>query len=129
MFAAGMEETKNKRVVIEDFGANIVEKFIRYIHIDKLDEASNASARELLLIADKYDVCGLKTLAQDLLAKMLSAATVCNTLEFASLVADAKDLQMACCDFISNNHIAVGVYGNWEALGENAKNRLLRSFF
>ena len=126
MFAADMKETINKRVVIEDFGADIVEQFVRYIHTDKLDEDSEASARDLLLIADKYDVCGLKTLAQNLLAKTLSAATVCGTLELASLVADAKDLQTACCDFISNNRAAVGANADWEAINENAKNHLLR---
>ena len=129
MFAAGMNETKNKSVIIEDFGADIVEQFVRYIHTDKLDEASEASARDLLLIADKYNVRGLKTLAQDLLITSLSAATVCGTLEFALLVADAKDLQEACCNFIKNNRAAIGAYGNWEALDENAKNHILRSLF
>ena len=127
MFAADMEEIKNKRIVIEDFDADIVEQFLRFIHTDKLDEASDVSVRELLLIADNYDVCGLETLAQNLLANTLCIATVCGTLEFALLVADAKDLQTACCDFIKDNHNVVGAHGNWEALDENAKTRMLRS--
>ena len=124
-----MEETKNKRVVIKDFGADIVEQFLRFIHTEKLDDASDASARELLLIADKYDVRGLKTLAQELLVTSLSVATVCGTLKLALLVADTNDLQTACRVFIRDNRAAVGECGSWEALDENAKNQLLRYLF
>ena len=53
------------------------------------------------MIADKYDVRGLKNIAQKRLIKGLSFETVCDTFEFAAMIDNAEALQAACSDFYS----------------------------
>ena len=129
MFAADMQEAQNKRVSIEDFDADVVEQFIRFVHTDNIDTSLQVSARELLMIADKYDVCGLKTLAQKLLVISLNVETVCATFELATLVAGADSLLVACSEFICNHREAVKSKGGWKNLGESAQAQLLRVVF
>ena len=52
MFAADMQEAKQKRVSIEDFDANVVEQFIHYTHTGYIKEVFTVSMRDLLIIAD-----------------------------------------------------------------------------
>ena len=58
-----MKKAKQKRVKIEDFDADVVAQFVRYIHTGSINESLVVSTLELLKIADKYDVTGLKILA------------------------------------------------------------------
>ena len=129
MFAADMQEAKSKRVSIEDFDADVVEQFIRYVHTDSIDEPLKVSARELLMIADKYDVRGLRNLAQKELVKSISVKTVCATFEFAMLIADAEALQIACSEFICDNREDVKSKGGWQKLSESAQAKLLQIVF
>ena len=100
MFTADMEEAKSKRVSIEDFDADVVEQFVRFIHTDSIILTLKTSWRDLFLIADKYDVCGLKDLAQKQLIECLSVETVCEMFEFATSIANAEALQAACSEYI-----------------------------
>ena len=45
MFAVNMKEAESKRVSIEDFDANVVDQFVRYIHTDSIDVARCLRAR------------------------------------------------------------------------------------
>ena len=129
MFVADMAEAKSKRISIEDFDADVVSQLVRYIHTDSIDETLEVTARELLLIADKYDVRGLKDIAQNLLSKSLTVETVCDTFEFATLIADAKALREVCVGFIRANRLVVKSRGNWQNLNNEAKAQLLDVFF
>ena len=129
MFAADMAEAKSKRISIEDFDADVVSQLVRYVHTDRIDESLEVSARELLLIADKYDVRGLKIIAQNLLLKSLTIETVCDTFEFAALIADAEALRLACFDFIRKHRSDVKSRGNWQNLNNEAKAQLFDVFF
>ena len=129
MFAADMEEAKSKRVSIEDFEADVVEQFVRYVHTDSIDESLKVSLRELLLVADKYDVSGLKNFVQKLLAKSLSVETVCATFELATLITDTRLLQNACSEFICYNRDAVKSKSGWQNLSQNAKDHFIDVLF
>ena len=129
MFAADMEEAKSKRVSIEDFDADVVEQFVRFIYIDSIDESLEVSARELLKIANKYDVRGLKDLAQMQLVTSLSVEMVCRMFEFAPMIADAEVLRIACSEFICDNRDAVELKGGWQKLSDSAKIQLLDIVF
>ena len=121
MFAADMEEAKSKRVSIEDFDADIVEQFVRFIYIDSIDESLEVSARELLKIADKYDVRGLKDLALKQLIENFSVETVCGMFDFSTMIADAEALRTAYSEFICDNRDAVKSNGGWQNLSKDAK--------
>ena len=129
MFAADMEEAKSRRISIEDFDATVVEQFIRYIHTDDIIMTLKVSLRELFLIADKYDVCGLKDLVQKQLIESLSAETVCGMFVFATSIANAAALQAACSAYIRKNRNAVKVKGGWQNLSESVKAELLHVVF
>ena len=125
MFAADKEEAKSKRVPIEDNDADVVEQFICFIHTGVI--SSDVCARELLLIADKYDVRGLKDLAQKQLIESLSVETVCGMFEFAMSTANAEVLQAACSEYIRINQNAVKLKGGWQKLSDSAKTQLLNA--
>ena len=126
MFAIGMQEAKQKRVSIEDFDADVVEQFIHYTHTGLIDEASAVSMRDLLKIADKYDVPGLKIFAQEQLAAQNNIGNVCDTLELAMLIADTEKLRNACAEFIQTNETALKSTGKLAKLSENAKLQLFQ---
>ena len=126
MFAADMQEAKQKRVSIEDFDADVVEQFIHYTHTGLIDGVFAVSMRDLLMIADKYDVSGLKILAQDQLAAQNTIETVCDTLELAMLIADTENLRDACSEFIQTNETALKSTGKLAKLSENAKLQLFQ---
>ena len=118
MFAAEMTEAASKRVSIEDFDAEVVEQFISYVHTDSIDTSLKVPALELLMIADKYDVRGLKNLAQKQLIKSLSLETVCATFELVTMINSIEALQAACNKLICNNRDAIDpkAIGNCSAI-------------
>ena len=124
-----MEEAKSKRVSIEDFDADVVEQFVLYIHTDTIDESLEVSARELLMIADKYDNSGLKNFAQKQLIENFSVETICDTFEFAIMISNAEALRIACSDFIRNNRDAIKSKDDWQKLSESAQAQLFRYIY
>ena len=124
-----MIEAHNDRIEIADFDINVIEQLVCYLQTCKIDESSEATAYDLLLIADKYDVRGLKLLAQSQLASAIHIETVCATLNVATLVADAKDLRAACYNFISANKSEVKTHESWQTLSENSRAFLFTIIF
>ena len=51
--------------MIDEFDGKVVEQLIRYIQAGMIDESLETPAGDLLLIADKYDVRGLKLIAEE----------------------------------------------------------------
>ena len=125
MFAVDMQEANSKRVSIEDFDADVVadvvEQLIRYIHTGSINESLEVSARELLKIADKYDVAGLKLLAQKQMSNGINDETVGDTLEVAVMIADAEALRKKCCQYIEKNTKALKSKGSILQLNDSAK--------
>ena len=91
-----MVEARNNRITIDDFDSNVIDQLIRYIQTGEIDDSLETSARDLLLIADKYDVCELKIFAKGQLANDINIETVCATLNLAMLITDVEDLRAAC---------------------------------
>ena len=116
-----MAEASDNRITIDGFDSNVIKQLVRYLQTGTIDEALEASARDLLLIADKYDVCGLKIFAQSRLASAINIETVCATLNVATLIADTEDLRAACCKFISTNQTAIKIHESWQTLSESSK--------
>lgn len=57
MLLSGMKETQTNTIEISDFRAEVVEAFIKYVHVHKI-EIMDEMAEELLVFADKYEVIG-----------------------------------------------------------------------
>jgi hypothetical protein len=59
MFTSGMKEQATGIVEIEDTDANTMKALIEYLHEESVDNLSEV-AFELLKVADKYSIEGLK---------------------------------------------------------------------
>ena len=129
MFSTDIVEARDNRIEIADFASNVIEQLVRYIQTSTIDESLEASACDLLLIADKYDVHGLKILAQSQLASNISIETVCATLNVATFVADTQDLCAACYKFICTNQTAVKTHESWQTLSESSKAYLFTAVY
>ena len=129
MFLTDMAEERNDRIAIDDFDSNVIEQLVRYIQTSTIDESLEASDCDLLLIADKYDVCGLKILAQSRLTSAINIETVCAALNAATLVADTHELLAACYRFICTNQTAVKTHESWQTLSESSKAFLFTIIF
>ena len=81
-------------ILVADFDSNVVKQLVRYIYTGTIDESLQASARNLLLIADRYKVRGLVLLALCKLANTIGFETVCATLNLATLIADTEDYRL-----------------------------------
>ena len=124
-----MIEAKTNRITIDDFDGEVVEQLVRYIQTGEIDDSLSTSPRELLLIADKYDVGGLKLLAQSKLIEEICIENVCATLDLALLIADTDNLCADCCNFIVENRKAVQNRVDWQTLSDSAKVRVLNVVF
>ena len=108
-------------ITIDDFDGQVIKQLVRYIYTGAIDESLETSAQDLLLIADKYDIDGLKIYAQLQLQNGLSIDTVYGVLATALIVPGAEALRDKCCRFIIQNNKAVKEHPNWQSLSDGAK--------
>ena len=101
------------RLTIDDFDGEVVEQLFCYIQTGEIDDSLSTSPCELLLIADIYDIDGLKLLAQSKLKEELCIENVCATLTSALLIADTDNLCADCCKFIVENLKAIQNRVDW----------------
>ena len=128
MLATDMTEARTNRIQVDDFDGQVVKQLVRYIHTGAIDDSLATSDLDLLFIAEKYDVEGLKFLALVRLQKSLSIDTVCDLFAFALDITDAVELRDECVEFILHNRKAVREHQSWQSLSESAKDFLI-SFF
>ena len=128
MLSTDMTEARTNRIAIDDFDGQTIKQLVRYIQTGAIDESLATSAQDLYLIADKYDVDGLKILALFRLQKSLSIDTVCGAFASAFVVPGAVALRDECCRFIVQNHKAVKKHSNWQNLDCNTKSFLVDFF-
>lgn len=86
MFSAGLKESKNDLVELDDVDAESMRIFLRYIYTDKLEFEESASVDLKLTIfqmADQYHIPRLRALSELVLIKSLSKETVCEILKVA----------------------------------------------
>jgi len=111
-FAAMLEkdnirETKEGFVKIEGFSAEVVLAMLKFIYSGKIDVGMDAqSVKELLIIADKYQMDDLKEVCDCRLSELLTSENVCDMFVTAETFG-AKKLKLRVIDFISKNSEAV----------------------
>lgn len=75
MFGSDMEEIQKSSMKVPDFDSNIMKEFLRYTYcskVNKLDEIS----RQLIFVAEKYQLDGLKDLCIKSISSTLSGENV-----------------------------------------------------
>uniref|UniRef100_A0A0N5CE69 BTB domain-containing protein n=1 Tax=Strongyloides papillosus TaxID=174720 RepID=A0A0N5CE69_STREA len=70
------EETQNNIVEINDFSIEVVDAMLSYLYRDEVPNIENI-ASEVLAIAEKYELNGLKGLSENILCSSLAIENVC----------------------------------------------------
>jgi hypothetical protein len=84
MFANNMLEASNNAVEIPDFDEKVVKAMIEYIYSGEV-KSLPGNAPDLLQIAEKYDLPGLKEECELSIANNLSVETACEVLILANM--------------------------------------------
>ncbi len=117
MFEHNMQENLQKKVEIEDFSDEIIGQMIQFMYSGKVQKLRE-NAKELLAIADKYDVKGLKVMAEQFLGKNISVENVIETLILADKC-NAQKLKERAMGVIQGNMKALGRSGALLQLGKH----------
>ncbi len=86
------KENVSNEATIEDFSPETVKDFLEFLYTDELNEA-NLNSVELLLMADKYNVTGLKSDCEKALSKAV----------------DTSNSIKLFCTFLDCSHVSVSV--------------------
>jgi speckle-type POZ protein len=100
MFANKMLESSMNTVEIVDFGEDIVKEMLKYMYTGKLESIPDDKALDLLQIAEKYDLPGLRKKCEYIMTQNLSVETAIDVLIVANLH-NADMLKAKAIDFIT----------------------------
>jgi speckle-type POZ protein len=103
MFQADMSEAATSEVLIQDFEAEVMKEFVRFLYTDRCERpALEKHAEQLLAVACKYQVPGLETLCENHLCASLGVSNVVGVLYLADLY-NAQQLKARALHFIAHN--------------------------
>ncbi len=71
MLKHDMVERNQRQVMIEDINSEVFDEFIRFIYTGKVNKIENI-AGELLTVAEKYSVHGLKAMCEDAMCNSIN---------------------------------------------------------
>lgn len=122
MLQSDLRKAKKDRIVIEDFDTDTVKHMVAYIHTGTVDADLNYEANiQLLMIADKYDVSGLKKFASESLISQIDSNSICDILNHIVPVQNLDDLRHACGMYVSQNLAAIRQHDSCKMLSDVAK--------
>jgi speckle-type POZ protein len=103
MFHGGMAESQGSEVRIEDFSASVVEAFVRFLYTDWCDyDVLQLCGKDLLAIADKYQVPALLELCESELISSLRPEDAVSLLKLADSH-NAARLRARALEYIVDN--------------------------
>ena len=80
-----VENTKHEANV-NDFEPDIVDNFLKFLYSDKLDNPELFNSVDLLLMSDKYQVCGLRKKCEEALIEDIGPSNAIQLLVVASRI-------------------------------------------
>ena len=108
-------ETSNNEVEIKDCTAKTMCNFMEYIYTDYLEDKSDYISTDLMILADKYNVSGLKTECELALSDMLDMSNAVNLLSIASLFS-AEILMKRAAGFVASNRQELFASEEWKKM-------------
>jgi len=112
MLTTEMKEKKEKIIVIEYWGIEVVQEMIKFIYTANISKAFD-KIPELLILADKYCIESLVTLCSSLLSDSVSQETAVELGIFGE-THGAKDLLEKCAWFISRDLGCIEGDSDWD---------------
>ncbi|XP_001604724.1 speckle-type POZ protein-like [Nasonia vitripennis] len=106
MFRHKMKENVENIVPIKDVGTKVLKEMLHYMYTGSVRDMKMSTAQDLLIVAEKYDILGLKKICGTILEKKL---TVNNAIDILILADshNAMDLKKNTVDFLTKNIKAV----------------------
>ncbi|VDN17349.1 unnamed protein product [Gongylonema pulchrum] len=118
VFAAMLEphtdEAKNSRVVFRDIDFEVMQELLLYMYSGRCPNLSTM-ALELLAAADRFQLPGLKDMADQVLRNGLMVESACRYLVFADMH-NARELKADAVKFIAQNSSSVISTDGWAEL-------------
>jgi len=115
VFAAMLEhntdESKNHRVVIADIDSDVMQELMYYMYSGRSPNLQHM-ALDLLAAADRFQLPGLKDMADQVLRSGLMVDTVCRNLVFADMHS-ARELKADAIKFVAQNSTQVIQTEGW----------------
>ncbi|XP_071034212.1 uncharacterized protein [Parasteatoda tepidariorum] len=118
MFERDMLESKNGVVEIHDVESKTLKLFLEYLYSGTVDKLDVESAKNLLVVADKYEVLSLKEMCSGYLESVLSLNNVCDVLSLSDMVNDIS-LKSAAIDYVVKNSLKVLPSTEWSTWVEH----------
>nr|XP_019526175.1 speckle-type POZ protein-like [Aedes albopictus]XP_029729186.1 speckle-type POZ protein-like [Aedes albopictus] len=116
MLSAGMQESRQNVIKIDDFDYEVVQEMLTYIYSDTAPNMHKLADR-LLIAADKYELERLKALCERTLCIKVSVDTAVKYQALAK-ICNAVQLQRTVAEFIANNIAAVQKTDDWKHMVE-----------
>jgi hypothetical protein len=114
MLESHTEEAKNNKVIYEDIDYDIMHEMLHYMYSGQSPNLQSM-ALDLLAVADRFQLNGLKEMADQVLRTGLAADSVCQNLVYADMH-NATDLRNDAIRFIAQNSSAVLATDGWKNL-------------
>uniref|UniRef100_A0A0N5B405 BTB domain-containing protein n=1 Tax=Strongyloides papillosus TaxID=174720 RepID=A0A0N5B405_STREA len=114
MFSNKCRESQSHLIEMKDFPLEVVKEMITYIYTDTSPNLEVMTS-EILAIAEKYNLGGLKVMAEDCLCNDLDMENVCEYLEIGEIY-NADSLKEKCMDFICMNISGIVNTKSWNSL-------------
>ncbi len=111
MIEAPMRESQEASVTIDDFSAEVVGEMLTFLYSEKVPHIEEM-VKELLTIADKYQIEDLKLLCGQELDRCLTIDNAAETLMLAD-THNVEPLKMACTKFVAIHYPEVQETDDW----------------
>ena len=119
MLESDMKEQRTNVIEISDVDQAVISDMLAYIYTGSVPNLDTL-ARELLNVANKYELSGLFTMCERELKSKISLENVIELLQLADLL-DSSYLKKTCLNYISLNSGAVRSSEEWKQLKENSE--------
>jgi len=120
MFTCGMKESSADSVNIDDIEIVIMKEMLRFLYCGKVDESIlQERTFELLCIADKYDVAGLREKCAQVLQQRMTRNNALSILSAADMY-HTPALKAHALNAISKNFMQVIVTDSWKEFCVNS---------
>ncbi|XP_042901567.1 speckle-type POZ protein B [Parasteatoda tepidariorum] len=112
MFQLDMVEAKTGIVDIQDVDIDTFKAFMNYIYCDIVDKMDYDGAKNLLIVAEKYEVLRLKEMCGSFLKSEISDRNACEIAALADMVSH-KGLKSFAIDFIADHSKNILIMPEW----------------
>jgi len=114
MFKSEMEECKQNQVTIEDVDFEVLQEMVNYIYRGKSHRIGNL-CKDLLIIADKYDLGRLRAMSEKAVCSSLTTDNVVELLILAEMHC-LKNLKEKAIRFVSKHMKDVICTTTWQIM-------------